>query len=336
MSSCLNWGIAGSGKICNDFVVALSSLPKNDHNVVAVAARSQDSADSFAKTHSIPKSYQGYNSLAKDPNVQIVYVGVLNPQHFDVSKMMLENGKHVLCEKPLTMNEKQTRQLIDLAKNKKLFLMEAVWSRCFPAYEELRTIVEKNEIGEIQQVNVNFGFNLTNVERLQTKEMGGGSILDLGVYVLQFQQFIFRGLKPIKVVASGNLNKYGTDANAAAIITYPGEKMAVVSCNATAELDNTARISGTKGSVTIPFFWCPKEINILGKLKAFNWPKIKYGNLNFINSEGLSYEAEEARKCIKSGLIESPKITHEESLQLAQLMDSLRKQVGVLFPADEV
>lgn len=146
----LRWGIAAAGKISNDFVVAIKALPSDNHQVVAVAARSSASAEKFAKTHGIPQAYEGYQKLAKDGNVDVVYVSVLNPQHYEVSKLMLENGKHVLCEKPFTMNEKQTRKLIEIARAKKLFIMEAIWSRCFPAYRELRRIIESGDIGEVK------------------------------------------------------------------------------------------------------------------------------------------------------------------------------------------
>lgn len=145
----LKWGIAAAGKISNDFVVALKVLPSASHQVVAVAARSLASAEKFAKTHEIPHFYEGYLNLAQDESVNIVYVSVLNPQHYEVSKLMLEKGKHVLCEKPFTINEKQTRKLIEIARAKKLFIMEAIWSRCFPVYKELRRIVEAGDIGEV-------------------------------------------------------------------------------------------------------------------------------------------------------------------------------------------
>lgn len=145
----LKWGIAAAGLISNDFVVALQGLPKGTHEVIAVAARALDRAQKFAKDHNIPNAYEGYDILGKDENVEVVYVASLNPQHYEIVKMMLENGKHVLCEKPFTMNEKQTKKLVELARQKKLFLMEAVWSRFFPVYEELRKCIDSGKIGEV-------------------------------------------------------------------------------------------------------------------------------------------------------------------------------------------
>ncbi|XP_056642359.1 trans-1,2-dihydrobenzene-1,2-diol dehydrogenase-like [Diorhabda sublineata] len=330
----LRWGIAAAGKISNDFVTAIvQCLPENEHKVVAIASRSQKTADEFAKKHGIPKAYEGYDKLAKDEKVDIVYIGVLNPQHYEIAKLMLEHGKHVLCEKPLTLNEKQTKKLIGISKEKNLFLMEAVWSRCFPAYKEMKKIIESGEIGEVLQVNVDFGVPIIQNERINKKELGGGVILDLGVYLLQFQQYVFRGSKPTKVVASGVLNENGVDSSVAAVLIHEGGKTAVVSASGTVSLSCEARVSGTKGYIRIPLFWCPTSLDVNGELREFPLPK-NSDHFEYKNSAGLAYEAEEARKCIMKGKLESPQITQSESIELAQLMDKLRAAVGVVYPAD--
>lgn len=162
----LRWGIASAGKICHDFVNALGTLADGDHEVVAVAARDLTRAKEFADLHGIGTWHEGYESLATDANVQVVYIGVLNPQHFEVAMLMLEHGKHVLCEKPLCMNEKESRKLIMYAERKKLLLMEAIWSRFFPSYQYLKRQIQNGILGDIETVNVEFGFTLTDVERL--------------------------------------------------------------------------------------------------------------------------------------------------------------------------
>ncbi|XP_074029708.1 trans-1,2-dihydrobenzene-1,2-diol dehydrogenase [Leptinotarsa decemlineata] len=329
----LRWGIAGAGRISHDFVTATQTYPDSDHKFVAVAARSQSSADKFAKDHGIPRSYEGYEGLALDKDVDIVYVGNLNTQHFETTKLMLDHGKHVLCEKPFTMNEKQTKKLYKISKEKNLFLMEAVWSRCFPAYLEVRRMIDAGEIGDVMFASVNFGHALQHVDRLTSKELGGGAILDLGVYILQFQQFVFRGLKPIKISVNGHLNSCGTDESCGAVITYPGGKMAVVSTSARIALPNEGIIVGTKGTLRLPLFWCPTQLVTPNGVKEFPLPQSP-GPFLHRNSAGLCYQAEEARLCIKAGKIESSHITHEESVELARLMDLLRMEMGVVFPED--
>ncbi|CAG9839802.1 unnamed protein product [Diabrotica balteata] len=329
----LKWGIAAAGKISNDFVSALKALPLSDHKVVAIASRSQSNSDKFAKAHGIPNAYEGYDKLAKDENVNIVYVGVLNPQHYEVVKLMLENGKHVLCEKPFTMNEKQTKMLLDISKEKNLFLMEAVWSRCFPAYDKMIEVIKSGEIGEVVQVTVEFGVPISHVDRVKNKDLGGGVILDLGVYILQFQQYVFNGLKPTKIIASGHLNEEGIDSSVAAILTFPEGKTAVLSASSFTKLACEGVVYGTKGCIKMPTFWCPTTLDVNGVVLEF--PLIKNeGEFNYLNSAGLAYEAEEARQCIMKNKIESPKITHDNTLELAQLMDKLRAELGVVFPAD--
>lgn len=162
----LKWGIAAAGKISHDFVNAIGTLSDGDHEVVAVAARDQTRAQEFSTLHGIGSAYGSYDELAADATVEAVYVGALNPQHYAVALLMLENGKHVLCEKPLCMNEKEARKLIMYAERKKLFLMEAIWSRLFPSYQYLRKQIDHGNLGDIQRVDVEFGFAINEVDRL--------------------------------------------------------------------------------------------------------------------------------------------------------------------------
>lgn len=163
----LKWGIAAAGRISHDFVNALSTLPSEDHQVVAIGARDLTRAEEFAKRFDIEKAYGSYLELAQDPNVEIVYVATLNPQHFEVAKLMLENGKNVLVEKPLCINEKQAKTLISYAEERGLFLMEAIWSRFFPSYKYIREQVESGALGDVSSVEIEFGFaSLKNKNRV--------------------------------------------------------------------------------------------------------------------------------------------------------------------------
>lgn len=160
----LRWGIVSAGKISHDFVTAIETLA--DHEVVAVAARDLNRAIEFARIHKIEKYYETYENLANDHNVEVVYIGVLNPQHFSVAMLMLNAGKHVLCEKPLCMNEKEVMELVTLAKRKRLFLMEAIKSRFYPSYQYLRDQIDNNNLGVIQEVHVTMGSQISHVERM--------------------------------------------------------------------------------------------------------------------------------------------------------------------------
>ncbi|XP_049837348.1 trans-1,2-dihydrobenzene-1,2-diol dehydrogenase-like isoform X2 [Schistocerca gregaria] len=330
MSMATKWGIASAGRISHDFVVALNTLSHDEHKVVAVAAREFERAQIFGNHHKIPSVYGSYEELAKDPNVDVVYIGAIHPQHYHVGKLMLENGKPILCEKPLTINSKQTKELIALAREKKLFLMEAVWSRCFPAYAMLRREMNAGTLGDIVQVIANFGVPLEKEDRPRSKELGRGTVLDLAVYCLQLAIFVFGPVHPKNIVALGHLNEFGCDDSMACVLTYEGGKTAVLSTNARTYLPNEGFIVGTKGSLKIPNFWCPTRVAAPDKTSDFILPTASKA-FNFINSAGLRYEAMEVRRCLREGLLESPKITHDESILLAELEDELRKILGVKY-----
>ncbi|KAJ8665170.1 hypothetical protein QAD02_006832 [Eretmocerus hayati] len=327
------WGIVGAGKISHDFTTGLATLPKSDYQLVAVAARDLSRAKDFAKLHGITNAYGTYEELAKDKNIDVVYIGTLNPNHLELGKMMLNAGKHVLCEKPLTMNLKQTKELIDLAKSKGLFLMEAIWSRCFPAYETLRKELANKSIGEIKQVVVAFGFPLSEVERLSQKKLGGGTILDLGVYVIQLACLVFNHEKPIEIKAVGHTNDEGVDLSMSASLTYSKGRTATIVTHSEVLLPNEAVIIGTEGTIKLPSFWCPPIIILPSGVKEVPLPPPKH-KINFTNSTGLGYEAAEVHDCLKKGLKESPKVTHAHSLLIAEIEDELRRQIGVVYDAD--
>ncbi|KAG8253982.1 trans-1,2-dihydrobenzene-1,2-diol dehydrogenase-like [Homalodisca vitripennis] len=333
------WGIISAGKISSDFVAAIKILPEKEHTVLGVAARSKLSAEEFAKKYNIPLSYGSYEELLCNPEIEVVYIGVLHPIHYEVAKLSLEHGKSVLCEKPLCMNAKETQQLIELAKKKKLFLMEAVWSRCFPVYEELRKALLSKTIGDVLYVNTQFGAKI-EVDRIWKKELGGGTVLDLGIYTLQMATLVL-GNSPIKVVAAGHLNDEGVDEAMSCVLSYPGGATAVLSTHSKVLLPNTAYIVGTKGSFTIHApFWAPTKLTRLNEAyeiieeKEFPLPDSKHV-FNFPNGAGMSYEAAEVRRCLLAGITECPLITHEDSMVLATLEDEVRKQIGVHYPQDD-
>nr|CAD7267335.1 unnamed protein product [Timema shepardi] len=404
------WGIASAGKISHDFVTALSVLPLAEHVVVAVAARQLSRAKDFATLHNIKAAYGSYEELAKDPNVDVVYVGSIHPQHLQIASLMLSSGKPCLVEKPLTLNLKETKQLINLARNKKLFLMEAIWSRFFPVYQLLRDELKAGTLGDVLQVIANFGIPIEAVERIKQvfvymnysmifnkylgcmvilKELGGGSILDIGVYVLQLAVLVFGPVIPEKILASGDLNKEGVDSSVAAILNYGAGKVATLSTHTRVTFPNEAFIVGTKGTIKMSGiapgggggdkqqglgkggktnnmasegdkrqvsrlqegrrratwpqdesrdihspFWCPTTIETPTKKREFPVPPCSKP-FNHVNSSAMSYEAQEVRRCLLKGLIESPGMTHAESLVLAELEDKLRAAVGTRYSQDD-
>ncbi|OQV16409.1 Trans-1,2-dihydrobenzene-1,2-diol dehydrogenase [Hypsibius exemplaris] len=328
----LRWGIVGTGKISQDFANAVETLPPADHELYAVAASDAKKAAEFAKTYTIPKSYGSYAELAKDPEVGVAYIGTINTNHFELCKLFLENGKHVLCEKPLTLLLEHTQELVKLAREKKLFFQEAVWSRFFPAYIKLREEVKAGTLGDLKLITVNFGVKIAEVERIFKKELGGGSLMDIGIYVLQFTVAVFGSEMPQTIKAVGVLNEEGCDLATGITLQYKDGRIAQLTTNTFTETTCDANVFGTKGSIKVPKpFWAPEEIILNGESLKFPLPGKAKRPFVYGNSEGLAYEAAEVKRCIDNGLLESPLMTQEETITLARLEDEVKKQIGVSY-----
>lgn len=242
--------------------------------------------------------------------------------------MMLEGGKHVLCEKPMCPTVEETEELIALARKKNLFLMEAVWSRCFPSYDMVKKVINEGAIGDVKHIQATFGLHIPEVPRVAKEELGGGAVYDLGIYTIQLAQFISQEF-PTEISANGFLNEHGVDKLVAINLKYSGSGLlASLSCSSESCMPNEAEISGTKGFIRIHFpFWCPTKITVNGKTHEFTLPDVPI-KVNFDNSAGLTYEAQEVRRCLLAGKIESPVIPHSASIELAKIMRKVRTDVG--------
>ncbi|XP_061131678.1 trans-1,2-dihydrobenzene-1,2-diol dehydrogenase-like [Syngnathus typhle] len=328
------WGICSAGKISHDFTAALKTLPLEDHQVVAVAARNLERAQEFSKKHSIPSAYGSYEELARDPNIDVVYVGVIHPYHLKSCLLFMDAQKNVLCEKPLAMNAKEVKEILDSAKRNNVFLMEAVWSRFFPASVEMRRLLTQGELGEVKMVKAEFGQSLMHLPRSMDKELGAGTMLDLGIYPLQFSIMVYGGEKPQSIKAMGVCTENGVDETVVVTLKFSKGRMAVITCSSGMELDNDAVIVGTNGNIRIPaHMWCPTSLVVNGKETQYPVPKSDVA-LNFFNSTGMRYEAEAVRQCLLKGLKESPVMSHADSLLLAEVEDEVRRQVGVVYSQD--
>uniref|UniRef100_A0A4W3J4B1 Trans-1,2-dihydrobenzene-1,2-diol dehydrogenase n=1 Tax=Callorhinchus milii TaxID=7868 RepID=A0A4W3J4B1_CALMI len=330
------WGICSVGRICHDFLVALRSLPSEDHEVVCVASRDLSRAKAFAKRHNIPTAYGSYEELAQDPKPDIIYVGTIHPCHLEVALSMMEAGKNVLCEKPLAMNEGEVQELVRTARQTNMFLMEGLWTRFFPVSNTIRSLLSQNVLGDIKMVIVEQGIYMMDTPRLMQKELGGGVLLDIGCNSIQFVCMVFKGEKPDSIDATGFLTHTGVDESVTIVLKYSGKRMAVVTVTMAVQLTNEATIVGTKGTIKIPdHMWCPTRLVVNREKQEFPLPEPSQP-LNFPHSMGLRYEAEEVRQCLQKGLKECPLIPLAESELIASIMDEVRKQIGVIYPQDTV
>ncbi|XP_028159058.1 trans-1,2-dihydrobenzene-1,2-diol dehydrogenase-like isoform X1 [Ostrinia furnacalis] len=329
MGTQLKWGIAGVGMIAHDFLTAMGTLPAGQHKVVAIAGKDIERVHRLATLHKISTAYEGYEALARDDSIDIVFVSVLNLQHYEVTKLMLEHGKNVLCEKPMGMTYNQIKSLVDLAREKKLFLLEGMWSRFFPAYDALDKHISAGGLGDIYHISVQFGVEINEIERNLMKDLGGGAVLDLGIYMLQLVQFVYKE-PPADIVCTGHLSKAGVDESISCALKYKDGRTATIAAHTRATMTNRAEIIGTKGTVALEYFWCPTALH-LSAANSTEWtlPKGLY-KFHFHNSAGLSYQIQECWDCINKGLLESPKMSLEESVLMAKLTDTMRAQLGVL------
>jgi len=231
------------------------------------------------------------------------------------------------------MNEKEVKELFAFANRQKLFLMEAIKSRFYPSYQYLRDQIDNGMLGEIQEVYITMGSPIAHVERMAKNELGGGTVLDLGVYTIQLCQWIFKQ-PPKSIEATGTLNSDGVDIAVKTTLTYLDTAFATIEISAMEALTNKAIIKGSKGEITLYNIASPIIlVDIDGQQKTWSFPEAKH-KFNFSNNFGLTYEAEEVRKCIRSGLIESPTMSLSDSLIIAQIEDKIRKQIGVVYKAD--
>ncbi|XP_015274029.1 PREDICTED: trans-1,2-dihydrobenzene-1,2-diol dehydrogenase-like isoform X2 [Gekko japonicus] len=330
----LRWGICSAGMISHDFLVALKTLPPEDHKVVAIASRELSRAQKYAQTYNIPKAYGSYAELAQDPDVDVVYVAVIHPYHLPSTFLFIQAGKNVLCEKPLGMNSAEVKAMVQAAREKGVFLMEAFWSRFFPLSEKLRSLLRQRTIGDVVMVHADFGLPLITVPRTTEKELGGGGLLDIGLYCVQFACMVFEGEKPESIVASGFLHDTGVDKTGSIILNFSGSRQAVLTYTVTTKLPNQASISGTKGIIEIPStFWSPVQLVVNGKSEECPLPSPSQ-KLYFPNTTGLRYEAEHVRQCLLQGLKESPVMSHADSELVHSILDEVRRQLGVSYPQD--
>lgn len=301
---------------------------------MAVAASGLLRAEEFAKSHGIPKAYGSYAELAVDPTVDVVYVGVVNAKHHEVGLLFLRAGKNVLCEKPLAMNLKEVQELISAARENKVFLMEAFWTRFFPAIRQMRTLLAQDTVGDIIAVNAEFGANIDYSRQKHVKETGCSSLLDIGCYCVQLASMLFKGEKPQLIQATGILNEQGVDEMMSIVLKFPSKGLATCLCTGVTQLPSRALIIGAKGYIELPFtMWCPTVLVVNGQETQYPLPSTSHP-LNYINSVGLRYEAEEVRQCLLKGMKECPLMPLAESELIASILDEARRQVGVVFPQD--
>ncbi|XP_064596758.1 trans-1,2-dihydrobenzene-1,2-diol dehydrogenase-like [Liolophura sinensis] len=264
------WGICSAGCISRDFSHCLKSLPSSEHEIVAVAARDLKRAQSFAKDFGILTAYGSYLELAKDPDVDVVYIGTIHPEHHRVTLLFISHGKNVLVEKPAAMNLKQLKEMTSLAKEKKVFFMEAVWTRFFPLYQRILNEMSNETIGKARVLRLELAIPISNRERIRSKVLGGGALLDMGVYPLNIAVFLFG--KPDDISVQGTMmGDTEVDEGACVIFKYNDGRMAQLLYNVTFKGMNEGVIYGTHGlkeSPVVPVSHSEYVMDLVDKIKS--------------------------------------------------------------------
>ena len=321
--------VVGHGGIVPTFLDAARGI---GHEVVAVVGRDPGRAGAFAKAHGIAETHHIVEATAKATSsagwVDAAYVATPHSAHRDATLALLEAGVPVLCEKPMAVNAGQVSEMVVAARATDTFLMEAMWTLHLPVHDEVRAWINGGRIGAPKLVEASFGFR-TPYEpdsRLWSRDLAGGSLLDLGIYPLTLADMVFGG-PPDVVSAVAELSPEAVDAHLAMVLAYPGGGLARLGSAINTRMSAEARIVGESGTITIPAFWSAERAFLESPSDSEEAHRPHRVN-------GFEYQILEAARCLRAGLTESPVVEWAWSLRMAGLMDAIRAQIGVHYPAD--
>jgi predicted dehydrogenase len=327
-TNAIRWGILGTGGIAQAFAEALQLLP--DAQLTAVGSRTAERAEEFGERFGIPNRHAGYERLAEDPDVDVVYIATPHAFHARDAIQCLEAGKHVLCEKAFTINAAEARKVVDTARHYKRFLMEAMYTRHLPAITQVRAWIIENGVGEVRMAQATrcATGEYDPQSRHMNLALGGGSLLDVGIYPLSFLCMVFREL-PEAAHGHALLGETGADEHGSAVLRFPGGGIGTMHFGLHTNAVDEARVYGTDGYIVVePPFWGATRAT----LHRYDWSDKPIERP--IEGNGLQYEAAETMRCIRQGLTESPVMPLNESIALMQVMDDLRKPWGLVYPND--
>jgi predicted dehydrogenase len=327
MAERIRWGIAGTGLIAEAFARDLALLP--DAEVVAVGSRAQASAAAFGERHGVPHRHVGYDALAADPDVDAVYVAVPHTGHEAATLAVIAAGKAVLCEKPFAISAAETARMVTAARTAGVFLMEAMWVRFAPHQAALRDLLAEGVIGELRSVVADRGEVLSAdpSHRILDPALGGGALLDLGIYPISFASMLLGA--PERVAAFARTAVTGVDAQTSAVFGYASGAHALITTALDARTANTASITGTAGRIDVPHYAGGNgalELSLLdGTRKRYEFET---------EGHGLRYQAAEVGRRLRAGETESPVMPLDETLSVMRTLDLIREQIGLVYPGE--
>ncbi|MGW5650314.1 Gfo/Idh/MocA family protein [Streptomyces humi] len=326
----VRWGILATGGIAAAFAADLVDLP--DAEIVAVASRSAGAAEGFAERFGVGRAYGDWESLARDEDVDVVYVATPHSAHRAAAGLCLEAGRNVLCEKAFTVNGREAEELVALAKEHDRFLMEAMWTYCNPLVRRLTALVGDGAIGEVRTVQADFGLEgpFPPAHRLRDPALGGGALLDLGVYPVSFAHLLLG--EPDGMSARAVLSEEGVDLQTGALLSWESGALAMVHCSIAGGTGTTASVTGSHGRIDIPDGFFNPERFVLHRdgrdpeefaMDPADGPRTT-----------LRHEAREVMRALRAGEKESPLVPLSGTLAVMRTLDTLREQIGVRYPGE--
>ncbi len=317
------WGILGTGGIASTFAADL--LLVEGAELAAVGSRARSTATAFAERHGFARAYGSWDELAADPDVDVIYVATPHASHRAAAMTCLSAGKAVLCEKPMTLDRATSAQLVQESRARGVFLMEAMWMRCNPAVRRIAALIRDGVIGQVKAVHADFGLQgpFEAGHRLRDPRLGGGALLDLGVYPINLAHLILGA--PDSVRSWAHLTPEGVDETTGLLFGYASGAVAALTCSINGASRNAASITGTEGRIDLPpAFFMPQTFTVT------RGESVEVVDVAF---EGLGYrfEAQEVQRCLDEGLLESPLMPHGTTLEIMALLDAIREEVGVVY-----
>ena len=322
----MNVGIIGAGRIVNIVVQAL--LATTQTTCYAIASRDLSRAQEYAEKYGFKKAYGSYEEMLQDPNVELVYIATPHSHHYEHMMMCIEHGKPVLCEKAFTLNADQARKVQAAAKEKGVYVAEAIWPRYMPSRKMINDVIASGVIGKVNTLTANLSYKIDDKERIVTPELAGGALLDIGVYGINFAIMHF-GWDVERVESSVKMTDAGVDAMETITIFYKDGRMAVLTHSIYARSDRKGIIHGEKGYIVVENINNPQSVSVFDDndqlLAHYDVPQ---------QINGYEYEFIESVECISAGKTESNSMTLDESVFMMEVMDSLRKSWGLVYPQE--
>jgi dihydrodiol dehydrogenase / D-xylose 1-dehydrogenase (NADP) len=328
MERTIRWGILAPGAIAHSFARGLAAA--NNAKLLAVGSRSKERAAAFASEHSVTRSYGSYKDLVHDEEIDVIYIANPHNYHKDAAILCLQHDKPVLCEKPFTVNAREAREVVAVARKRNIFIMEAMWTRFLPAMQKVREWIDGGRIGEVRMIDATFSFRAQwdPDGRLLNPALAGGALLDVGVYVASFAYWVTRR-DPVEITSQAHIGETGVDEQATLLFKYDDGTLAKLACGVRTDTPHTAAVYGTDGWIELPArFWNGTRAILRSgnETEEFEQPH---------RVNGYEYEADEVGECLRSGRPESSVMPLDETVRIIETLDRVRGQWGMMYPFEQ-